>query len=65
MPLTYAGIIVLTQCDIARYTGLSVGGVNLQKGNGRSLRYILTPQGLAEKTAPTGKSSKPVRRWQR
>ena len=53
----------LTQRDIARYTGLSVGGVNLllkkmvrkglvklEKVNGRSLRYILTPQGLAEKT---------------
>ncbi|BCV20661.1 MarR family transcriptional regulator [Moorella sp. Hama-1] len=53
----------LTQRDIARYTGLSVGGVNLllkkmvrkglvklEKVNGRTLRYILTPQGLAEKT---------------
>lgn len=53
----------LTQRDIAHYTGLSVGGVNLllkkmvrkglvklEKVNGRSLRYILTPQGLAEKT---------------
>ncbi|KYH32837.1 MarR family transcriptional regulator [Neomoorella mulderi] len=53
----------LTQRDIARYTGLSVGGVNLllkkmvrkglvklEKVNGRSLRYILTPQGMAEKT---------------
>ncbi|WP_258359795.1 MarR family transcriptional regulator [Moorella sulfitireducens] len=53
----------LTQRDIARYTGLSVGGVNLllkkmvrkglvklEKVNGRTLRYILTPQGMAEKT---------------
>jgi len=53
----------LTQRDIARYTGLSVGGVNLllkkmvhkglvklEKVNGRSLRYILTPRGVAEKT---------------
>ena len=53
----------LTQRDIARYAGLSVSGVNLllkkmvckglvklEKVNGRSLHYILTLQGLAEKT---------------
>ncbi len=52
-----------SQRQIARGTGLSVGTVNLllkkmvRKGlvklervNGRTLRYVLTPQGMAEKT---------------
>ena len=55
-----------SQREIAERTGLSVGTVNLlikkmvKKGfvkleriNGRTLRYILTPQGMAEKTQLT------------
>ncbi|MCD5406478.1 MAG: winged helix-turn-helix transcriptional regulator [Desulfotomaculum sp.] len=55
-----------SQREIAENTGLSVGTINLlikkmiKKGfikleriNGRTLRYILTPQGIAEKTKLT------------
>jgi DNA-binding MarR family transcriptional regulator len=56
----------ITQRDLAESTGLSLGGVNLllkkliNKGfvmierlNPQKIRYILTPTGMAEKTAKT------------
>lgn len=56
----------VTQRDLAKSTGLSLGGVNLliknmvKKGfimierlNSQNIRYILTPTGIAEKTAKT------------
>ncbi|MCX7843059.1 MAG: winged helix-turn-helix transcriptional regulator [Clostridia bacterium] len=55
-----------TQRDIAKNTGLSLGNVNIlikrlvKKGllkierlNPRTIRYILTPQGMKEKAEPT------------
>src|SRR5690348_14940283 len=56
----------MTQRDIAKSTGMSLGNVNLlikrlvKKGllkieriNPRTIRYILTPQGLKERTEAT------------
>ncbi|HHW67998.1 MAG: hypothetical protein PWP07_1729 [Epulopiscium sp.] len=56
----------ITQREIAEKTGLSLGAVNLllkkmiktglikiEKLNARTLKYILTPEGLKEKTAKT------------
>lgn len=61
----------ITQRKIAKNTGLSLGLVNLllqrmikkglveiEKLNARSLRYILTPKGVAEKTSLTYKHLK-------
>ena len=57
-----------TQRDIARETGMALGSVNLllkkmiktglvktQRLNARSIRYMLTPRGLKEKTEKTYK----------
>lgn len=56
----------ITQREIAERTGLSLGAVNLllkkmlktglikiERLNARSLKYILTPEGIKEKTAKT------------
>lgn len=56
----------ITQRDLAQSTGLSLGAVNLlikkmiktglikiEKLNPQKIRYILTPEGMAEKTAKT------------
>lgn len=56
----------ITQREIAERTGLSLGAVNLllkkmiktglikiERLNARTLRYILTPEGMKEKTAKT------------
>lgn len=56
----------VTQRDLANTVGISIGAVNLlikkmlttglikmEKLNARTMRYILTPEGMAEKTAKT------------
>lgn len=56
----------ITQRDLANTVGISIGAVNLlikkmlttglikmEKLNARTMRYILTPEGMAEKTAKT------------